>query len=204
MYVKLSATITRSSVWRESPATRCVWIALLALANEHGFVKGVEAWLGSEANVSPDECRAALEKFYAPDLDSQDQDYAGRRVEKVEGGWLVLNYPKYREMRTREQQLAAERQRRKRAKDKDLDPTADGDDGAVSRLSRPVTAIAPATASEVVELPRAREVVEKSPYLDFREMGHDLNWCSECGGERYGDDGKPRLRHRQWCSRRIR
>lgn len=203
MYVKLSATITRSSVWRESPATRCVWIALLALANEHGFVKGVEAWLASESNVTPEDCRAALEKFYAPDVDSQDQDYAGRRLEKVEGGWLVLNYPKYREMRTREQQLANERQRRKRSKDKEIDPVEQGADGDVSRLSRPVTAIATATASEVVAVPRAREAVEKPPVTDFREMGHDLNWCSECGGERYGD-AKPRLRHRQWCSRRVR
>ncbi|MBX3173292.1 MAG: hypothetical protein KF709_02715 [Gemmatimonadaceae bacterium] len=150
MYAKLSSTITRSSIWREPPATRVVWIALLALANRDGFVKGVEAWLAAEANVSRDECREALRTFMEPDPESQDQDYGGRRVEKVEGGWLVLNYPKYREMRTHEQVLAAERQSRKRKRDKGLGESADDSSEQVTdrhAASRGVTAIASATAS---------------------------------------------------------
>jgi hypothetical protein len=149
VYAKLSATITRSSVWRESPPTRCVWITLLAVANEDGFVKGVEAWLANEANVSREECRAALEVFEAPDPDSQDQDYAGRRIERVEGGWLILNYTKYRGMRTKQQVLAAQRQSRKRARTKGIDTAEVGGGESVTprhAASRFVTPIAPASA----------------------------------------------------------
>lgn len=151
MYAKLSSTITRSSIWRESPATRCVWITLLACANEDGFVKGVEAWLAHEANVTREECREALRLFQAEDPESQDQDWGGRRIEWVEGGWIVLNYRKYRDMRTKEQVLAAERQHRKRMRDKQMESSADAAAAAVTgrhAASRSVTAIASASASE--------------------------------------------------------
>lgn len=161
MYAKLSSTITRSSIWRESPATRCVWITLLAVANEDGFVKGVEAWLASESNVSREECREALQLFQAEDPESQDQDWGGRRIEKLEGGWLVLNYRKYRDMRTKDQVLAAERQHRKRLRDKKMDDAGGGGGEDVTRRhapSRSVTASAPAPASESEGSARAREV----------------------------------------------
>lgn len=164
MYAKLSSTITRSSIWRETPATRCVWITLLAVANKDGFVKGVEAWLASEANVTREECREALRCFTEPDPESQDQDYGGRRIDRQEGGWMVLNYPKYRAMRTQEQVLASERQQRKRLQDKQI---GGGAGAAVPDVtpchapSRSVTAIvsasAPAPASEQGSTARARD-----------------------------------------------
>jgi hypothetical protein len=178
VYAKLSSTITRSSIWREPPATRVVWIALLALANKDGFVKGVEAWLASEANVERSECREALETFMSPDPESQDQDYGGRRLEKVEGGWLVLNYKKYRDMRTTEQVLAAERQQRKRKRDKGLDDSGDVGVEEVTAChvtSRDVTTIvsasasAPAVVSASAPKPRARArsaAVEREPAPD--------------------------------------
>lgn len=178
MYAKLSSTITRSSIWREPPPTRCVWITLLALANKDGFVKGVEAWLASEANVSRDECREALRTFMEPDPESQDQDFGGRRVDKVEGGWLVLNYAKYREMRTNEQMLAAQRQQRKRSRDKQIDASTVGDGDEVTRrhaASRGVTAIASASASVSERSSRAR--ARRSP----AEMPPDVSAPPDAG-----------------------
>lgn len=161
MYVKLFASILDSSVWHESPATVKVWITLLVMADEHGFVRGVEKALAHRAVVTQDECRRALELLEAPDLESQTQEFGGRRIERVEGGWMVLNYAKYREMRTREQVKEAARKARQRAKPKaekqiETPPVVVAE--VVPGHVPHVPTIASASASEVVSsaVPRAR------------------------------------------------
>lgn len=121
MFVKLFNSILKSSVWDERPTTRIVWITFLLEADEQGFVKGVERGLARVANVSVEEFRAALEILEADDIESQDQDFGGRRIEKVEGGWQVLNYRKYRELRTGQQVREAAKKRRQRAQRKATD-----------------------------------------------------------------------------------
>lgn len=117
MYVKLFSSILDSSVWSEPAPTRIVWITLLCMADEEGFAKGAFSGLARRAGVTAEECRQALATLSGPDLESQDQDFGGRRVEVVEGGWLILNYVKYRELRTRKQVQDAARQRRHRSGD---------------------------------------------------------------------------------------
>lgn len=172
MYVKLFGSILQSSVWAESPSTRLVWITMLLLADEDGFVKGVESAIARSAAVSKEECRVALNILEAPDLESQSQEWAGRRVEKVEGGWQVLNYTKYREYRTREQVKAADRQRRKYNRDKQLPeepPPSAREDREDSRSSASLSASASGTASE-------RELVAIAEYRGKgkRAAGFDL------------------------------
>jgi len=45
------------------------------------------------------------------DADSSDPDNEGRRIERVTGGWIVLNSEKYRAVATREQQKELNRAR---------------------------------------------------------------------------------------------
>lgn len=218
MYAKIFGSIIKSSIWDEPQPTRLLWITMLVLADEHGFVKAVERGLTRAANLSAQEVRDALHTLTEPDLESQDQDNGGRRIEKVEGGWLVLNYRKYREFRTRSQILAADRQSRKREKERQHTPDAsaceDTPERDVSRASRSVTTNATASASAVLELPRAREAVDNSPAVDDassattvglleRPHGHDANWCAECWGKRTTVQGQTHLRHQDWCSRRL-
>lgn len=116
MYVKIFASILDSSVWDESPETRLVWITMLLMADEHGFVRGTPHSIARRAVVSPDGAARALAVLEAPDLRSHTIEHDGRRIESVDGGWLVLNYAKYREMRTRKQVKEAEKKRRQRAR----------------------------------------------------------------------------------------
>jgi hypothetical protein len=165
MYVKLFNSILDSSIWAEDHATRIVWIALLAMADRNGFVRSCPTGLAHRARVTPTECRSALKALTEPDLESGSPDYGGARIEAVEGGWVILNYRKYRQTRTaderqmsstersrkhrdrkrRQREAAAERQRRKRARDRHA-------------LSRPVTDVSrtpkvTATVTETAELP---------------------------------------------------
>ena len=115
MYVKLFASILDSSVWAEDQETRLLWITMLVKADREGVVRASTTGLARAANISVESCKRGIDVLQAPDLDSKDPDYGGRRIEKIDGGWVVLNLKKYREIRTNEQLQAAERQRRHRA-----------------------------------------------------------------------------------------
>ncbi len=102
MYNKLFTKILRSSVWLEPTPTRIVWIACIAAMDEKSFVQC--ASLGNMAHmarVTEEEAQVALATLEAPDPNSSDEDYEGRRLERVPGGWIVINGDKYRELVTK-------------------------------------------------------------------------------------------------------
>lgn len=102
MYNKIFTKILDSSIWSESVTTRIVWVTFLAAMDEDGFVQfaGVDN-VAARARVSRKHAEAAIAILEAPDADSADPDNDGRRIERVQGGWLVLNSEKYRQMVTR-------------------------------------------------------------------------------------------------------
>jgi hypothetical protein len=61
----------------------------------------------------------ALQTFQEPDPESKNQDFGGRRIEPVDGGWLILNSAYYQSLQTRKQEQDAERQRRWRDSKRD-------------------------------------------------------------------------------------
>jgi hypothetical protein len=122
MYVKVFASILTSTLWALDDATRIVWITLLALADKEGFVRASPSGLARLANVDEDKVRVAIEKLESPDKDSGSQGFDGRRLERVEGGFLLLNYKKYRDLKdaeTRREQVR-DAVRRHRAKKSDV------------------------------------------------------------------------------------
>ena len=95
-YTKLFNSILASTIWRESHATRLVWITMLAMANKRGEVEASVPGLADMAKVTRLECVQALQILMAPDPDSRSQEFQGRRIEAYDGGWLILNFTKYR------------------------------------------------------------------------------------------------------------
>jgi len=102
VYVKLFSDILQSSIWAEDPETCKVWITLLALADRHGLVRATAPGVANAARVELDKTRQALELFEAPDPDSRTPDNEGRRIKRVDGGYVILNYTKYRELYSEE------------------------------------------------------------------------------------------------------
>lgn len=102
-FTKLDEGILRSSIWGEPATTRVVWIAFLASCDALGFVGTSKMGMQRACNVSLVDFDAAIKTLESPDSDSRSLENDGRRIEKVEGGWRVLNYQKYRnkEYRTR-------------------------------------------------------------------------------------------------------
>lgn len=112
MYNKLFTKILDSSVWLESNPTRIVWIMMIAAMDEHGFVSMASSHnVARRANVSLEEAEKAITVLESPDTIQPNQDSEGRRLERVEGGWMVLNSEKYRSMVTRAESLHKNRER---------------------------------------------------------------------------------------------
>jgi hypothetical protein len=117
-FSKLDSGITLSSVWSEPYHVRIVWITFLALKNKEGYVRASFSGIQRAANVTVDECIEAIMVLESPDSDSRTPDYEGRRIEKIEGGWIVLNHEKYRVRSDIQKEQTKERVRRFREKQK--------------------------------------------------------------------------------------
>lgn len=96
-YTKLFSSIVASTIWREDDKTRIVWITMLAMKDERHVVEASIPGLADLARVSLKECESALEKLSSPDKYSRNQEHQGRRIEKCEGGWKILNGEYYRQ-----------------------------------------------------------------------------------------------------------
>lgn len=112
MYNKLFTKILDSSIWLESMATRIVWLTFIAAMDENGFVQFASSLnVALRARVSIKAAEDAISCLEAPDPNSSDPDHEGRRIEKVPGGWMVLNAEKYRDLVTRAISQARTRER---------------------------------------------------------------------------------------------
>jgi hypothetical protein len=103
MYARVFTKILDSTIWLEPTPTRIAWITLLASMDEDGFAQfaGITN-LAHRARLTVAETAQAIKALEAPDHDDPLQDHQGRRVERVPGGWMILNASKYNKLATRE------------------------------------------------------------------------------------------------------
>jgi hypothetical protein len=137
-FVKLDVKIMDSSVWIDM-YVRDIFITALLMARPfqleepaeqlkvtsldptgfivppglYGFIPAAGIGIINRALVPRKEGYRALEVLGSPDEDSRSQEFGGRRLVRIDGGYLVLNLMKYREMND-----GAERQRRYLARKK--------------------------------------------------------------------------------------
>ena len=126
MYNKLFSGILDSTIWLEDNATRIVWITFLAAMDDDGFVRfGAEENVARRANISLDEAKIALAKLEGPDERNPSQDNEGRRIERVSGGFYVINAKKYRKISDREDERARNRERKRKERQRRHGPSQD-------------------------------------------------------------------------------
>ena len=109
-FTKLFSSITASTIWSESAETKVVWITMLAMSDAVGYVYASVPGLAKIAGVSMDDTIKALDLLLSPDKWSRDKDNEGRRIEEIDGGWAILNHPKYRKRRDAEERRAYHRE----------------------------------------------------------------------------------------------
>ncbi len=109
-YTKLHSSIATSSILAMPVSARWLWCYLLSQADAQGVVQGAVPGLAIAANISRDECEAAIEAFCLPDSYSRTKDCEGRRLIPVDGGWQIVSYAKWRFKLSAEERKAYKRQ----------------------------------------------------------------------------------------------
>jgi hypothetical protein len=121
---------------------------MLSQADANGRVYGSVPGLARIANISLDECEVALARFQAPDQYSRTQDFEGRRIRLIDGGWELINHAKYSKTRSADERNAymAKLMADKRAREKEQKMLAD-----VSSVLAPVSNVS-AELAKLAEL----------------------------------------------------
>lgn len=139
-FVKLDTGILNSTLWVDRDVTQ-IFITALLMAEPfevrspleqlevrslkftgfsvppgwYGLVPAAGVGIIRRALMDQESGYIALEKLGSPETESRSNDFEGRRLVRVDGGYVVLNYMKYRD----KDHTAAERQRRMRARRKE-------------------------------------------------------------------------------------
>jgi hypothetical protein len=122
-FVKVDSQLLESSLWPLRPA-RDLFLTMLMMAkpiditepmttykvgsNEedefvippgenYGLVEAAGSGIARRAVVTDEEWEAALAELAGPDPESRNPRFDGRRIARVSGGFVVLNYGEYRE-----------------------------------------------------------------------------------------------------------
>lgn len=97
-YTKLFQTIITSTIWNESNDCKALWITILALKGKDHICRATVPSLAKLNNLSIEDTEKHLKKFQEPDPYSRSTEFDGRRIQRVDGGWLVLNGNKYSQL----------------------------------------------------------------------------------------------------------
>lgn len=161
-FVKLDTGILNSTLWAEREP-RDVFITALLMAvpfattepmpqlkvdsldrtgfivppGWYGFVEAAGPGIVRRSLADPVLGMEALATLGEPDLESRSSEFEGRRLVRVDGGYIVLNYMKYRQ----KDNTAVVRQKRYRDRKKEAKGLAKTPDSALStsRVSRVTT-----------------------------------------------------------------
>lgn len=166
VYNKLFTKILDSSIWLASDTTRLVWITMIAAMDEDGFCPFATVDnLAARARVELKAAKKAVQELESPEPETATFDNDGRRIERVPGGWMVLNAGKYRSMVTRivQREQTKERVRKHRAK-------VSGN-GAVTQCNAQPLNVTP---SEAVSESKSEE--EEKPPLDDEKIKWGRIW----------------------------
>jgi hypothetical protein len=136
-FVKLDCGTLDSTLWPDVDATRIFFAALLMAepyelrepakqikvrsleetgfivpAGWYGFIAAAGAGIVRRALMEEETGLSALERLGEPEMESRTPDFDGRRLVRIAGGFIALNFAKYRE----KDHTSAERSRRYREK----------------------------------------------------------------------------------------
>jgi len=96
-YTKIDNGIFSSTLWWSAdPQAFRVFFYMLATINRAGIWEGTLPGIAGQCRLSIEQTEEIIAYLEAPEKYSRSQEHEGRRIQKVDGGWKVLNYWKYR------------------------------------------------------------------------------------------------------------
>jgi hypothetical protein len=116
-FTKLDDGLIFSSILAEDDAVFKVWVLILSRTDGDGVARISPAFLASVTRKADDEVERCLRVLESPDARSRSLNDDGRRIVRVDGGYKVLNYLKYRQRADQEDVRAYERERKARQRE---------------------------------------------------------------------------------------
>lgn len=120
MYAKLFSSIITSSLWTEDNSTKVLFITMLALADREGYVYGSANGIARVACLTPEETKTGIAVLSSPDPNSSDStrnpENNGRRIEPIDGGWKIINYPYYRDLHDADERRHQDKMRKRKSR----------------------------------------------------------------------------------------
>jgi hypothetical protein len=177
-YAKLFSELVTSTIWCEDDQTRIVWITMLSQADKNGEVMASVPGLARLANVPVDATRKAIQILLSPDPDSRTPDDEGRRIQPIDGGWILLNYQKYREKasssdRAEKARIRQQRWREKQERNVASDVTERDATRTTPGATKADTKAADIAGTILLALPEAHRTDQRLPlalreYVEYR------------------------------------
>lgn len=98
-WTPLMDSIVDSSLWTEPYFVRVLFVTMMALKDKDFIVRRSAFAIAQRAHMTEAEVLKGLNILSSPDKRRlEPQAWDGRRLQKVEEGWLILNGRKYREI----------------------------------------------------------------------------------------------------------
>ena len=166
MYAKLFTSIYQGTL-RGNSHGLLVFTNMLAHADKEGIVDIHPRAIAEEVGLSREQVQTAIDELEAPDEESRSPEEQGRRIIRIDDhrawGWRVVNYVKYRAIRSeddrREQnRIAQANWRAKQAEGKQSKPPS----SAVSR-DKPQSAHPEADANTDAEASKTKTPRKREP-----------------------------------------
>jgi hypothetical protein len=134
--------------------------------------------LAHAARVGKEDCEAALGYLLSPDDDSRSREFDGQRIEVVDGGYIILNYKKYRDLGRkidRDEYLADKQweHRQKRKQTSTSDNGTSTNPSASASLSESASKRKPKTLEETVLYAKQHGIssADATAFFDSMEAG---------------------------------
>lgn len=109
-WAPLFSKIVDSSLWDEPDYVVKVFLTMLAKKDSDFVVRGSAYNISKWAKKSEEETLDALKILSSPDTKRiEKQPHEGRRIQRVEDGWLILNGELYRDLMVKENERARKR-----------------------------------------------------------------------------------------------
>ena len=145
--------------------------------------------LAARAHVSCAKARRAIECFESPDKNSENLANEGRRIERVPGGYLVLNAGYYRAKFSREIEKEQTRIRVARYRAKLSVREVENDECNKSTVTEALHTVSPASASDSVQSIKKKGESEGKPKVLV-----DSEWVARPNPQRGNQDAIPKTK----------
>lgn len=128
-YTPLFSKIVDSSIWDEPDFVVKVYLTMLAKKDRDQIVRGTAYHISRWARKTEAETLEALKILASPDTKRlEPQPHQGRRIERVEDGWLILNGKYYQDLMASVNRRAYKANKEKERREREKKKIA-GDDG---------------------------------------------------------------------------